>query len=110
MKRNIILFIAVSAMIPGQVIGQTANANQSENSSTGLIVLLAFGLLILMVLTLWLLRNSYRLKQTIENTEANGKVWLNNHLKDLDTHQLDILIKRHPLMSNTALKDEKPNE
>ena len=105
-----ILLIALPALIPGQVIGQPAHANQAENSSTGIIVLLALCLLILMALTLWLLKNSYRLKETLENTEVNGKVWLKSHLKDLDNHQLDILTKRHPLMSNPELKDEKPNE
>ena len=105
-----ILLITLPALIPGQVIGQPANASQPEDSSTGLFVVLALGLLMLMILTLWLLKNSNRLKETVESTETNEKVWLKNHLKDLDNHQLDILTKRHPLMSNTALKDEKPNE
>lgn len=110
MKRNIIFFIALSFLDPGRVIAQPAIAGQKEDSATDLVAVLAFGLLILVVLTLWLLKNSYRLKETVENSETNGEAWLNRHLRDLDTHQLDILIKRHSLINNPVLKDEKPNE
>lgn len=105
-----IWLIALPALIPGQVTAQPIDANQAGDSSTGLVVVLALCLLILMTLTLWLLKNTYSLKETVEKPETSGKVWLSSHLKDLDNHQLDILIKRHPLMSNPELKDEKPNE
>ncbi|HEY4327561.1 MAG TPA: hypothetical protein VGN20_26485 [Mucilaginibacter sp.] len=110
MKRNMIFLVTLPVLIPGQLIARPAIANQTEDSSTGLIVVLALGLLILVVLTLWLLKSSYSLTETVENSETNGKVWLTNHLKDLDHHQLDILIKRHSLMSNQPLKDEKPHK
>lgn len=110
MRRNIIFFIALASLIPCQIMAQSTASDPAENSSTGLIVLLTFCLLILVILTLWLLKNSYRLKETVENPGINGEVWLNRHIRDLENHQLDILIKRHPLASNDSLKDEKPNE
>lgn len=110
MKRNRILLIALPVLIPGQVIAQAAIAHQPEESSMSLTILIVLCLLILVLLTLWLFKNSSRLEETVESSETNGKVWLNSHLKDLDKHQLDILIKRHQLMSNPSLNDEKPNE
>ena len=110
MKRNIILLFTLPLLVPGQVMGQPIVADQADDSSTGLIVMLLFGLVILALLTVWLFKNSSRLAETEQNEETNGKTWLDSHLKDLDDHQLDILIKRHPLMKNPSLNDEKPNQ
>lgn len=110
MRRNIILLFTLPLLIPGQVMGQPVAAGQMDDSSTGLIVVLVFGLVILVLLTLWLFKNSSRLAETEQNQETNGKIWLESHLKDLDDHQLDILIKRHPLMNNPSLDDAKPNQ
>ncbi|HEY9534529.1 MAG TPA: hypothetical protein VIQ77_08340 [Mucilaginibacter sp.] len=110
MRRNIILLFTLPLLIPGQVMGQPVAAGQTDDSSTGLIVVLVFGLVILVLLTLWLFKNSSRLAETEQNQETNGKIWLESHLKDLDDHQLDILIKRHPLMNNPSLDDAKPNQ
>lgn len=110
MKRNIILLIVLTILIPRMVIGQATMANQPDDSSMGLPVLLVFCLLILVVLTLWLFKSSSRLAEVVEDRETNGEVWLKSHLKDLDNHQLDILIKRQPIMRTPSLNDEKPNK
>lgn len=72
--------------------------------------ILIFGLIIviLLVLAIWLLKSSNRLEDTIDDSETNGKKWIKSHLKDLDHHQLDILIKHHSLTVSQPLQDTKP--
>jgi hypothetical protein len=107
MKRFIIFLSVLPVLISGQVMAETADPIQTmDDSPTAVIVMLAIGLLILLVLTLWLLKNSYHLKEIEEDTDTNGEVWLSNHLNDLNSHQLDLLIKRQSLTRKQALKDE----
>lgn len=51
-------------------------------------------ILILLLLALWILKNSYRLKENVESKESDGKDWLNNHIKDMEPDQLTTLINR----------------
>ncbi|MFB9843788.1 hypothetical protein [Mucilaginibacter ginsenosidivorans] len=51
-------------------------------------------ILILLLLALWILKNSYRLKENIESKELDSKDWLNNHIKDMEPDQLTTLINR----------------
>jgi uncharacterized membrane protein len=51
-------------------------------------------ILILLLLALWILKNSYRLKENVDSKELDSKEWLNNHIKDMEPDQLETLINR----------------
>jgi hypothetical protein len=51
-------------------------------------------ILILLLLALWILKNSYRLKENVDSKELDGKDWLNSHIKDMEPDQLTTLINR----------------
>jgi len=51
-------------------------------------------ILILLLLALWILKNSYRLKENVDSKELDSKDWLNNHIKDMEPDQLATLINR----------------
>jgi|GEM_PF-1988070 hypothetical protein len=59
-------------------------------------------ILILLLLALWILKNSYRLKENVDNKELDSKEWLNNHIKDMEPDQLATLINR----SNTQQQEK----
>lgn len=71
------------------------------------VALLCFLLLILVVLALWLLKSSGRLKM-MDQIEPDGPDWITKHLNDLETQQLDKLITRNkPAMGDNAKNDQK---
>ena len=49
-------------------------------------------ILILLLLALWILKNTYRLKENVDCKELDSKDWLNNHIKDMEPDQLATLI------------------
>lgn len=51
-------------------------------------------ILILLLLVLWILKNSYRLKQNVESKKLDGKEWFNSHINDMEPDQLTSLINR----------------
>jgi len=51
-------------------------------------------ILILLLLALWILKNSYRLKENVDSEELDSKEWLNSHIKDMEPDQLATLIHR----------------
>jgi cyanate permease len=51
-------------------------------------------ILILLLLALWILKNTYRLKENVDSKELDSKDWLNNHIKDMEPDQLTTLINR----------------
>ncbi|GAB2977445.1 hypothetical protein GCM10027049_10710 [Mucilaginibacter puniceus] len=87
----------------GKARAETIVISQTEDSSWGVMLLLAGGLLILVLLALWLLKNSYRLKDTINDVDTDGKNWLNSHLKDLDSQQVNQLINRQQAMRKQVM-------
>ncbi|MCO5948615.1 hypothetical protein [Mucilaginibacter flavidus] len=109
MKRSIsvILFLSLTS---GKIMAETSVISQTEDSSGGVAILLAGSILILVLLVLWLLKNSYRLKETINDVDTDGKKWLNNHLKDLDGQQVNILIKRQHTIRNQQIRVENQNK
>jgi len=108
MKRfiSVILLLALMSV---KTMAETSVISQKEDSSWGIAILLIGSLSILVLLVLWLLKSSYRLKQTINNVNPDGKNWLNTHLKDLDSQQVNILIKRQHWMRNRPVNDENQN-
>jgi hypothetical protein len=51
-------------------------------------------ILILLLLALWILKNSYLLKENVDSKELDSKEWLNSHIKDMEPDQLETLINR----------------
>jgi hypothetical protein len=49
-------------------------------------------ILILLLLALWILKNTYRLKDNVDCKALDSKDWLNNHIKDMEADQLATLI------------------
>jgi hypothetical protein len=109
MKRFVSVILLLS-LLPGKIMAETTVLSQTEDSSWGATILLAASLLILVLLVLWLLKNSYRLKETINDVNIDGKNWLNIHLKDLDSQQINILIKRQQGMRRQPVNDENQNK
>jgi cyanate permease len=109
MKRLVSVVFLLSLML-GKAIAETTVIPQTEDSSWGVVLLLAGSLLILVLLVLWLLKSSYRLKETTSDVNTDGKTWLNNHLKDLNSPQVNILIKRQHRMRNQSVNDENQNK
>ena len=91
-------------------MAETSVTPQPEDSSWGLAILLAGSSLLLVVLVLWLLKNSYRLKESTNDVDTDGKNWLNSHLKDLDSQQVNLLIKRQHAMHKQPLRVENQNK
>lgn len=108
MKRFISVILLLSLMFV-KAMAETSVISETEDSSWGIAISLIGSLLILVLLVLWLLKSSYRLKQTINNVNTDGKNWLNTHLKDLDSQQVNILIKRQHWMRNQPVNDENKN-
>lgn len=86
----------------------TLQVNQTDNNLPWEILIFGLVIVILLILAIWLLKNSTRLEDTITHSDTNCKTWLKNHLKDLDNHQLDILIKHYSFSVSEPLRDTKP--
>ena len=110
MKKFISVILLLSLLMSGKVMAATAVLPETEDSSWGAAILLAGSLLILVSLVLWLLKNSYRLKETINDVDTDGKNWLNSHLKDLDSQQINLLIKRQRGMRNQPVNGENQHK
>ena len=66
-------------------------------------------ILILLLFALWILKNSYRLKENVESEELDSKEWLNSHIKDMEPDQLATLIHRgniYQTISHSAIKNK----
>ncbi|MES2427076.1 MAG: hypothetical protein V4560_08880 [Bacteroidota bacterium] len=110
MKKFISVILLLSLLMSGKVMAAIAVLPETEDSSWGAAILLAGSLLILVLLVLWLLKNSYRLKETINDVDSDGKNWLNSHLKDLDSQQINLLIKRQQEMRNQPVNGENQHK
>jgi anionic cell wall polymer biosynthesis LytR-Cps2A-Psr (LCP) family protein len=110
MKRftSVILLLSLSASF--KTMAAAVEIPESGDSSVGAVIFLTGSLLILVLLVLWLLKSSYHLKETIDDVNTDGKNWLNNHLKDLDSQQVNILIKRQHEVRSGPVKDENQNK
>jgi len=82
-------FTATAAMADTSPIIQDTSQN-----SIGETILFGLAFLILLGLTLWLFKSSDVLDNNVNENELDGKKWLKGHLNDLETNQLDALIKR----------------
>jgi hypothetical protein len=89
-------------------MASTFQVNQTDNNLPWEILIFGSVIVILLILAIWLLKNSNRLEGTIDHSETSCKTWLKNHLKDLDHHQLDILIRHYSLSDSEPLQDTKP--
>jgi hypothetical protein len=94
------VLIYAQAKVPESVVKET------ESHWSGINLLLAAAILILLLLALWLLKSSTRLENTVDNTETSGGNWLKNHLNELDINQLEILIKLKSFANRQQLKNE----
>ena len=110
MRRFISVLLLLSIAMSGKAMAETSVVSQPEDSSWGLAILLAGSLVILVLLVLWLLKNSYRLKESNDNVDTDGKNWVNSHLKDLDSQQVNLLIKRQHAMHKQPLRVENQNK
>jgi hypothetical protein len=110
MRQFISVILLLSLLMPGKAMAETPVIPQTEDSSWGVVLLLAGSLLILVLLVLWLLKNSCRLKETTCDVDTDGKNWLNRHLKDLDSQQVNLLIKRQHGMRNQLVNGENQNK
>lgn len=80
---------------------------QTGPGHTGEFLLFGFVIVVLVILALWILKNSRLLNDTVDLDEPDGSAWLNRHLNDFGDHQLDILINRNNAskkMTNEAHK------
>lgn len=109
MRRLISVILLLLLLVPGKVMAGIAVVPETEDSSWGTAILTG-SLLILVLLVLWLLKSSYRLKETTNDVNTDGKTWLNNHLKDLDSPQVNMLIKRQHTIRNQPVNDENQNK
>lgn len=65
-------------------------------------IILVLSIVILLALVLRLIKNNERLNETVNTAEKDGKQWLDSNLKDLDAHQLEMLIKRSNSLKGNA--------
>lgn len=86
----------------------TLQVNQTDNNLPWEILIFGSVIVILLILAIWLLKSSTRLEDTINHSDTNSKTWLKIHLKDLDHHQLDILIKHYSLNVSNPIQDTNP--
>lgn len=98
MKQFISVIILLWLTMPGKAMAETSVVSQPEDSSWGLAILIAGSLVILILLVLWLFENSCRLKESTNDVDTDGKNWVTSHLKDLDSQQVNLLIKRQHAM------------
>lgn len=98
------VFTVTAAMADTPAVMQDADPGSIDEA-------LLFGLafLILLGLALWLFRSSNVLDENVSENELDGKRWLNSHLNDLETNQLDVLIHREDVREkneeNTQIKN-----
>jgi len=94
MKRIVVVLIIVlivnlnlrDAMAQGNAIKATTG------NSFGWGIFFVVYIPILLLLALWILKNSNILSNTVDTPELDGNEWLNTHIKNLDTRELDKLI------------------
>lgn len=67
---------------------------QGPANDVGLNIFFTLFILALLLLVLWLLKNSNRLNDYVNTNEPDGREWLISHIKDLETEELEKLIKR----------------
>jgi hypothetical protein len=85
----------LTVFIPAAAMADTSPVMQdSSPNNIGEILLFGLAFLILLGLTFWLFKSSNVLDENFNENELDGKRWLNGHLNDLETNQLDVLIHR----------------
>lgn len=78
-----------------QAMAQENNIIKLPSADTlGLAILFLVSIAILVVLTMRLSKNIEKLDETANANKKDGRQWLDGNLKDMDTRQLEILIKR----------------
>lgn len=92
-------FIFLIALLIISLSSQKATAQENiikpaSGDSIALGVLLIICITILLVLVIRLIKNGKKLDDAADTPEKDGKQWLTGNLKDLDAHQIEILIKR----------------
>lgn len=110
MKRFINVILLLFLSVPLKTMAATIVIPETGDSSGWAVIFLTASLLILVVLVVWLLKSSYRLKEIINDVNTDGKNWLNSHLKDLDRQQVNILINRQHEVRNQPVNDKNQNE
>lgn len=99
----ILVFPLTAAFSLQRAIAQENNIIKPPSAdSFGLEIILVFSIVILFDLVLRLIKNIKKLNETINTVEKDGKQWLDSNLKDLDAHQLEMLIKRNNSLKGNA--------
>ncbi len=105
MKRPffLLVFLLTAAFSLQRAMAQENNIIKPPSADSFFlgIILLVF-IAILLALVLRLIKNSEKLNETINTVEKDGKKWLESNLKDLDAHQLEMLIKRSNSLKGNA--------
>ena len=109
MKKSLFLLgtlfmLSKAVLARGGASGASPDLPGSASSSVPLILIFIL-LAIFIGLAAWLFGSSDRLEKLSEHVDDDGHSWLTRHLKDLDKHQLDILIKRIGHKKEKAGKD-----
>jgi hypothetical protein len=90
------LFSAVLFYTFSSINAMAANPTivQGPPNEVGLDIFFTLFILALLLLALWLIKNSALLNDNVNTNEPDGKEWLISHIKDLETEELEKLIKR----------------
>lgn len=90
----LLIFPLTAAVGLQRAIAQESNIIKPPSTDSFLLGILIVSIAILFALVLKLIKNNEKLNETINTVEKDGKQWLDSNLKDLDAHQLEMLIKR----------------
>jgi hypothetical protein len=90
------LFSAVLFCTFSSINAMAANTTivQDPPNEVGLDIFFTLFILALLLLALWLIKNSALLNDQVNNNEPEGREWLIGHIKDMETEELEKLIKR----------------
>jgi len=93
-------YIFLSVLILGGLHSKVAVANDSlvkqvsSGNETLEVIILGIIILVLIVLALWIFKNSTLLNDNLNIDESVGREWIHKHMKDLEANQLEALINR----------------
>jgi di/tricarboxylate transporter len=114
MKSKIVVFFSMVFLLAGinssrAMINASAVVPISNANETWVGIVLGLVILVLMLLVLWLIKNSNRLKDDVDSPESNTGEWLNKHVNDLESDQLEILISRVNKQQQEEYNNLNPN-
>jgi hypothetical protein len=96
------VFLLTTAFNLPSATAQENNTLKPPSTDFYLLGIILISIAILFALVLKLLKNNKKLNESIDTVEKDGKQWLDSNLKDLDAHQLEILIRRSNSKENAG--------